>query len=125
MNQKKLANMIWIVIGGMFAFGGCIMFAGFTMFPAGRTIITAQEQQIIDQFSAWDGSHKNLTIGIKHLLKDPESYQNIDTKYWVKKDHIKVAQQYRSKNSFGGYVEGRMIATFTMNGDLIEILASE
>jgi hypothetical protein len=55
--------------------------------------------------SAWDGSCYVVERALKSALKDPDSYQHMETvgpvadgAYW------KVRTRYRAKNSFGGYV---------------------
>ncbi|MFC1688095.1 hypothetical protein ACFL07_00360 [Pseudomonadota bacterium] len=83
--------------------------------------LTASElrkQKIESQFSAWDGAHQHLEKLVEANLKDPDSYEHIKTTYRDKGDAILVVMNYRAKNSFGGYVVNRIIATYDINGNL-------
>ena len=55
--------------------------------------------------SAWDGSHRQTVKLIKKNLKDPKSFEHIETRITPVENgsHI-VFTKYRAKNSFGGYV---------------------
>ena len=86
--------------------------------------LTAAEQrveQISGQFSAWDGSHRSLEKSVKVSLKDPDSYQHVETSYIDKgSEGIDVVMTYRAKNSFGGYVVNRAAATYDIDGNLLK-----
>lgn len=68
------------------------------------------DELIKKQFSPRDGNHMKLTLYLKdNYLKDPDSYQHIQTlyhTYWNEKEwyYLKVVTKYRAKNSFGWYV---------------------
>ena len=55
--------------------------------------------------SGWDGSHRQTVKLIKKNLKDPKSFEHIETRITPVENgsHI-VFTKYRAKNSFGGYV---------------------
>lgn len=78
-----------------------------------------RKQQIKRQFSAWDGAHINLEMLIEENLKDPDSYQHIETRYRDNGDSILVTTKYRAKNSFGGYVVNTVVATYDLEGNLL------
>jgi hypothetical protein len=64
--------------------------------------------------SGWDGSHSQVTQWLKKNLKDPKSYEHIETRVLPVNDkglHFAFVQ-YRAKNSFGGYVIGNVSATY-------------
>ena len=64
--------------------------------------------------SGWDGSHRQVTQWLKKNLKDPKSYEHIETRVLPVNDkglHFAFVQ-YRAKNSFGGYVIGNVSATY-------------
>lgn len=80
----------------------------------------SDQNKIESQFSAWDGSHRNLERIIKANLKDPDSYEHINTKYWELTDkdwkkYIVVNTSYRAKNSFWWYVVESVKAQFDLD----------
>ncbi|WP_113155967.1 hypothetical protein [Nitratireductor sp. OM-1] len=55
--------------------------------------------------SSWDGSPRNLVFAVEDKLKDPDSFQHIETRYNnADPKKIVVRMEYRARNSFGGYV---------------------
>jgi len=56
------------------------------------------------QFSSWDGSHIQLEKVIKQQMKNPDSYEHVETLYWDRGDHITVQTTYRGTNSFNAVV---------------------
>ena len=62
------------------------------------------QQKIERLFNPWDGSHLELTKVIKSNLKDPDSFEHIETTYLIQGDSMIVQTKYRAKNSFGGVV---------------------
>ena len=77
-----------------------------------------RKDKIEEQFSAWDGSHKEITELIKASMNDPGSYEHVSTVYWDRGDHLIVKTTYRGTNAFGGVVtntfEGRVDLQPTM-----------
>lgn len=53
--------------------------------------------------SAWDGSCPKLVNALKENLKDPESFEHIETYIKYGDKYVTVVMKYRAKNSFGGY----------------------
>ncbi len=84
--------------------------------------IRAREKQIEEQFSAWDGSHRNLERVIKKAMNDPDSYEHDETKYWDRGDHLIVETTYRGKNAFGGVVKNYVKAKISLDGQVLQIL---
>lgn len=78
--------------------------------------------KIEDQFSSWDGSHKNLTKYIKDNMNDPDSYEHIETKYYDMNDHLIVITKFRGTNSFGGKVLNAIKAKVDLEGNILEII---
>ncbi|QEY15490.1 zinc ribbon domain-containing protein [Cellvibrio sp. KY-GH-1] len=72
-------------------------------------------------FSPWDGSHRQLEAYVKKNLKDPDSYEHIETRYSDKGDTVTISMKYRAKNSFGGYAVENIIATAKLDGTLITV----
>lgn len=84
------------------------------------------EQQISRGFSAWDGSHRALTSQVKGGLKDPRSFEHVETRYTDHGDNtLTVTMRYRAKNSFGAVVPGFATAKVHVDGHVIEIISSQ
>lgn len=88
----------------------------------GGTPKTDRQIQLEKQFSAWDGSHIELTKIIKKAMNDPKSYEHIETVYWDMTDHVVVRTTYSGKNAFGGRVKNWVKAKADNNGNIIEII---
>lgn len=74
-----------------------------------------QRQERIEQcFSAWDGSHIELTKLIKESMNDPDSYEHIETRYWDKDSVLFIVTSFRGKNAFGGVIKQTISAYCTM-----------
>ncbi len=84
-----------------------------------------RQKQIESAFSIFDGSHIALEQKVKKNLKDPDSYEHIETRYVDKQDYIIVQLKYRAKNSFNGYVVNTATAKANIDGSLIEASLSE
>jgi len=84
-----------------------------------------RKELIEPQFSAWDGSHRNLTELIKKAMNDPDSYEHVETVYWDKGDYLIVMTKYRGKNAFGGKVLGMIKAKVALNGNIIQIIEQQ
>jgi hypothetical protein len=83
---------------------------------------TERQIQLEKQFSAWDGSHIELTKIIKKAMNDPDSYEHVETVYWDMTDHVVVRTTYSGKNAFGGRVKNWVKAKADNNGKIIEII---
>ncbi|MCP4748304.1 MAG: hypothetical protein GY874_19530 [Desulfobacteraceae bacterium] len=79
-------------------------------------------EQIKNGFSAWDGSHQDLTKLIKQSMNDPDSYKHEKTVYWDMKDHLIVKTTFRGKNAFGGVVKNWVKAKCDLDGYVIAVL---
>jgi hypothetical protein len=53
-------------------------------------------------FSAWDGSNKDLVQRVKANLRDPSSFEHIETRYVKINGGLQLTMFYRAKNGFGG-----------------------
>lgn len=98
--------------------------AGSSPTPTAKKPKTPEEirtERIESGFSAWDGSHRALERWIKKNLKDPDSYEHIETRYGDKGDHLIVNTKYRARNSFGGMTIEQVSATANLDGSLIEV----
>lgn len=89
------------------------------------TAILEHKEKVKQQFSKFDGSHYMLERYLKKHLKDPSSYDHIETRYSDQKDHLIVLTKYRAKNGFGAMTIGMIKAKISLDGSIIQILSSE
>lgn len=88
-----------------------------------KQVAAAERKKRIErQFSAWDGSHRNLENVIKKAMNDPDSYEHAETVYWDRGDHLVVRTTYRGKNAFGGVVKNFVKAKVSLDGQILQIL---
>lgn len=87
-----------------------------------RLAAEARVEQIKTQFSAWDGSHRNLERVVKKAMNDPDSYEHDETVYWDKGSYLIVKMTYRGKNAFGGTVRNFIKAKVSLDGQILQIL---
>lgn len=105
-----------------------ILFAGFDKNSALEYFDNIEEERtkmLEEQFSAWDGSHINLTRLLKKNLNDPDSYEHVETVYWDRGNYLIVQTKYRAKNGFGAMVLGRVKIKASLTGDILEVLEQE
>lgn len=67
---------------------------------------TAYEQWQDANFSVLDGSNKQLVAKIKPLLKDPDSFKHLETKFTEPDSdgNVHVRMTFTATNSFGGRI---------------------
>lgn len=81
----------------------------------------ALEASIKSQFSGWDGSHRQVERALKAQMKNPDSYEHVETRYSVGADAITVVTTYRGTNSFNAVVTNRAIATVDKAGNVLTL----
>lgn len=89
------------------------------------TYMTDREAKIQAQFSGWDGSHKGLTERVKSSMKDPSSYEHIETVYRDMGDHLYVTMRFRGNNSFGAKVISAVTANVYLDSGAIELIGDK
>ena len=87
-----------------------------------RVFAESRKKKIEQQFSSWDGSHRNLDRFIKNAMNDPDSYEHAETVYWDKGEYLIVQTTYRGKNAFGGVVKNYIKAKIDLNGEILQVL---
>lgn len=128
--DSPIANTIYVV------FLLCVMF-GVAIYSLNacsdqRAVVAAEQKQKDDAdaveqaakkeenkrkgfncLSAWDGSEPDVVNLVKARLRDPGSFEHIDTQITLKdaKGLHHVMMRYRSRNGFGGMIEGTALAT--------------
>jgi len=77
--------------------------------------------------SAWDGSHRGVENYIKDRLKDPGSFEHIETRITPVSPEgtHSLTMKYRAKNGFGGYTVGAAVAVVSNEGCRATILSAE
>lgn len=83
--------------------------------------IQARRDSVEAAFSAWDGSHVQLTKYIKENLNDRDSYEHVQTRFWDMNNHIVIKTQFRANNAFGAKILQRVHAKAKINGKLLEV----
>ncbi len=105
-------------------FGGAFMIGLANRGSRDESVTSSKsDARIESQFSAWDGSHKNLVAHIKESMNDPKSFEHIKSKYWTREDHLIVVTEFRGKNAYGGVVKDYVKAKVDMQGNILEILS--
>lgn len=77
------------------------------------------------QFSAWDGSHRDLVKLVKENMNDPKSFEHVETRYIDDGDGITVYMKFRGNNAFGGLVLNEVLAKAGYKTNTITIIANE
>lgn len=115
-SEKKLGNLALgvVIIGSL-----VINFYDFKKISNGESKVSTysslggseeefeSDEKITDvnkQFSSWNGAHIKLQDFIKENMKDPSSYEHVETKYKNLGDVLIVVTKYRGKNSFGALI---------------------
>lgn len=64
--------------------------------------------------SSWDGSHAAFKRDVKNRMRDPSSFEHIETGVTSisSSNTHNVHMKYRAKNGFGGYVVGTATGVF-------------
>ncbi|MBW8359373.1 MAG: hypothetical protein K0M63_06170 [Weeksellaceae bacterium] len=71
--------------------------------------------------SSWDRSNPLLVKEVKKTMKDPGSFEHIETTFYYKKDKVIGEMQYRGANSFGAKVISTSKGVFDYEGNLLSI----
>lgn len=76
--------------------------------------------------SSWDGSHRELVRALKTTLRDPDSFEHIETRITPVNDEgfHALMMNYRARNGFGGMNIGRLAASVKSSDCSFEILAN-
>lgn len=82
----------------------------------------AHIQKIQKLFSAWDGSHIELTKKIKKALNDPQSYEHIETTYRDLDSTLVISTVFTAKNGFGGRLKQEVIVISDTSGNITNTL---
>jgi hypothetical protein len=77
--------------------------------------------------SAWDGSHRGFSEKVKAQLRDPSSFEHVETKVTPEKAGSHgIVMRYRARNGFGGMNVGTAIGSYShVTCDASEPIMSE
>lgn len=81
---------------------------------------TTRSQQIESQFSAWDGSNRAMNQHIKNSMKNPDSFEHVETAHVDKGAFVRVYTKFRGTNGFGGVVTQQAWADMSPDGRILE-----
>lgn len=84
-----------------------------------------RKELIEKQFSSWDGSHPALSRLIEDNMRDPDSYEHIETRFRDDKNSIFVVTKFRGANGFGGMTIQTVSAKVDFNGNVLEIVSQD
>lgn len=125
-----LGTLLLICLGGCCLLGVLVPKKGGSVSSPSRSTgastpaATPQPSNDPKGFSAWDGSHIQLTKMVKASLHDPGSFEHVSTKFWDMKTHYVVRMEYRAKNGFGALRLGWVKAKCDKEGNVTEIMES-
>lgn len=72
-------------------------------------------EKIKDQFSSWDGSHTMLKQATRKRMKNPDSFEHVETKYYLlDTTSYRVIMEYRGTNSFNATVTNAIQVDFSV-----------
>ena len=81
----------------------------------------AEKDPFSHLFSAWDGSCRPLVAAVKANLKDPGSFEHIQTGFYRVNDVVRVTMTYRARNSFNGYTVSKVSADVYADGKVANL----
>jgi hypothetical protein len=104
-------------------FIGIIIFIGFFLLVHFKTReVDEPTNPLYAQFSSFDGSHRKVERFVKAMLKDPGSYQHVDTRFIDMKDYLLVTTTYRATNSFNAVMTETHTFKTNLAGDVLEMI---
>ncbi len=84
-------------------------------------LAAGRQKRIESGFSAWNGSHIELTRLIKKTMNDPKSFDHVETTYGDMGEYLLVKTTFRGKNAFGGLVVNWISAKCDLDGHVLEV----
>ncbi|MCP5233806.1 MAG: hypothetical protein H6948_17330 [Zoogloeaceae bacterium] len=84
----------------------------------------ARAESVKAQFSSWDGSHRNVERAVKARMKNPSSYEHVETRYTDTGIGLQIVTTIRGTNSFGAVVPSRFVASVDYDGNVLSLTES-
>ena len=64
--------------------------------------------------SAWDGSHPEFKRAVKEMMRNPKSFEHVETRVTPVSDgRHTIMMTYRSENGFGGMTVGEALGSYS------------
>jgi len=123
MNYKTLLSLSAFSLFLVFAAG-----SGDDKTPEQKAKEAAEDRQKgFHCLSAWDGSHRAVVKYVEERLRDPDSFEHIETRITPvnERGEHSLIMQYRAKNGFGGMSLGKALATIGNSDCSATIVAFE
>ncbi|MDZ7866775.1 hypothetical protein [Acidovorax sp.] len=73
------------------------------------------------QFSPWNGAHRNVETAVKAAMRNPKSYEHVETRYKVTDGGMTVFTKYRGTNAFNAVVTNTAVATVDAEGTVLSL----
>lgn len=83
--------------------------------------LAALEERYKQQFSSWDGSHRNVESAVKSGMRNPKSYEHVETRYNVSANGLTVYTRYRGTNAFNAIVTNDAVVTVGPDGTVLSL----
>lgn len=83
--------------------------------------MAARKAEIDQQFSRWDGSNYAVETAVKRQMKNPDSYQHVETRYVEVPNGLIVTTTFRGTNSFNALVPQTAVAAVDRAGRVISL----
>ena len=126
--RKKRGKLFYVLC----IFGACFILGviGNLMDPPSKSTkiskktVTTQDA-LKKQFSAWDGSHYKTVRYVKKIMKNPKSFEHVQTKYndFSGQGYRVIHMTYRGTNSFNAIVTNTISVKVNLQGDVLSILS--
>jgi hypothetical protein len=91
--------------------------------PGVTTQDNVRDVRVQKQFSSWDGSHLGVAKYIKQSLRDPRSFEHIDTQFDDRVVNLVVTTTYWYKDPAGQRVKGSIKAKVDLDGNILEVIS--
>ncbi|GAB5488972.1 MAG: hypothetical protein Pars2KO_25420 [Parasphingorhabdus sp.] len=77
--------------------------------------LALQKEKGFHCLSQWDGSHDGVKTRTIAVLRDPDSFEHIETRITSRKTHGQhgIIMKYRARNGFGGMDAGEALANIS------------
>lgn len=88
---------------------------------ADEAAVYIEEDAFDHLFNQKDRSCRPLIAATKKYLRDPYSFEHIQTGFYRVNDVVHVTMTYRARNAFNGYAIGTVSADVSVNGDVSKL----
>ena len=85
---------------------------------AEAAVVVEKKRKGFHCLSAWDGSHRGVKTYVEERMREPDSFEHIETRIMQinEKGKHTLTMRYRARNGFGGMTDGVAIATINNAG---------